>query len=213
MIAMMSSKPSTTQVQAPAQANIVLWFQKNIGQSAGTWIDQSASAKDLTLTGNPSLSGGVYTFNGSAQGGATAAMTLNQPCTVGMRIKAITWVNATYIYDGIASDSNHCAFLGSSPQYEIYNGGTSLFNSSGFTIGSFDSMINVHNAGSSVVRINTTEFAAGATIGASNPGGFSVAQQGGGAAFGNIALAELVVYNIALDAGQRASLQAYLDTK
>ena len=163
-----------------------------------TWTINSTGSKPAQIVDRPSL-----LFDGSAHYMKCSAFTLNQPETVYLVAKQVTWGNR-YLHDGNAGDSMVLFQNTASPQLALYAGSFSS-NNSNATLGSKVVIAELFNGASSALRVNLTTEVTG-NVGAANAGGFTLAENAGGASRANIQAYEALIYNVAHDAATRANI-------
>lgn len=209
---------------APPPANLAHHYKLNTGLTqaggfASAWDDQVGTGHLLQATAakQPAVQGdGSLLFDGSDDF-MQAMFTLNQPCTVFVLLKPVTWIGDTYFFDGGASnDSGVVAQIGTTPEIVAYAGSISAANGD-LTVGAFKVVAVVFNGASSVLQVDANTATTG-DFGASNMGGFTLASVGGGTGLGgtrnwsNIQVKEILIYDAALDATARGLVRDYLAT-
>lgn len=165
-----------------------------------TDLCQSIAASQPTINAD-----GTLTFDGTADYMKTAAFTLNQPETVYLVGKQVTWTGYEYILDGDTTASIALFQTTATPQIcwfagtEIATGALAL-NTKAIITG-------VINGASSSITINSSAPTTG-NAGSNNAGGFTVARQGGAAAYGNIEVDEIIIRKTADSAALQAQIIA-----
>src|SRR5690348_15932843 len=165
-----------------ALPNLAAYFKFNTGitvTGAGVsqWSDQSGNGRHLlqaTDTYRPALQAdGSILFDGADNYLKCNAFTLNQPETIYLRLKQVTWTTAEYFCDGNATATGAVlqAAAGSpaSPQIELRAGGV-IGPNSDLAIGSYGVVCAVINGASSVLVVDSGAAVTG-NAGASNMGG------------------------------------------
>lgn len=203
----------------PSSTNRIAWFRKGIGitqvaNAVSEWADQNGTSRHLlqaTGANQPNVQGdGTVLFNGSSGYLKCAAFTLNQPYTVYLRIKQVSWVMSSRLFDGNAVNSGLLQQHGTTPGLKAYAGADSAQNDD-LAVGVWGSVCVVFNGASSVIQVG-----AGAAVtsnaGGSAAGGWTLGASAGGSLFSNIQVAEAILYAGADDAAQRATGIAYLNT-
>ena len=197
--------------------NLAAWYQYGVGitvTGAGVsqWADQSGNARHLvqaTDAARPALQGDNSILFDGVDDTLKAVFTLNQPCTIYLLFKQVSWTANEYIFDGNVGDSTilRQRFGGASPELAIY-AGSGVGNDANLAVDSYGVAIVIFNGASSFLGINSN---AGATLdaGTNNPGGFSLASNTFGQ-FSNIQVKEGIIYSAAHDAATRAQVVAYL---
>ncbi len=205
----------------PPSADLAAWFRKGVGitSSAGAvsvWADQSGNTgrnlAQATGAAQPALQGdGTILFNGTSHLLKTAAFTLNQPETVYLRMKQVTWTNVDWIFDGLGYDVGQLIQAGATPNVELSANAGGL-SSTDLAVDAWSSVVCVLNGAASLIQVDAATVNAGATIGTGSMGGFALGARFDGTQFGNIQVAEVLIYSVAHDATQRAQVIAYLAT-
>ena len=193
------------------------WFRFGLGitSSAGAvsqWNDASGNTRHLkqtTATNQPALqSDGSILFDGVDNYLATDAFTFDQPETICILGRQVTWTNGLTIADGNLTNTAAIFQNIATPRINLSSPTTAADNLN-FTVNTYAALVAIFNGASSVLQINNTTAATG-NPGASNAGGFTL----GGAgipvsAFSNIQVKEVILYAAALDATQRARVINY----
>jgi archaellin len=195
----------------------------NDGDPVATWEDAHTSNKDLTqatsaarptyqtneLNGLP-----IVRFDGTDDWMTNTGFTLAQPTTVFIVFvpRLVNSSSQVFVYDGLGG--NRQALFWQADDRLRYYAGTVIDSSTAVTQDAEQLVTVVFNGASSGIEIN------GAAGSAGNAGaqGFSStinlgAQQSGAADFAQIDVAEFLVYDTALSAGDRDSVESYLTTK
>lgn len=200
-------------------ANLAAWYQKAIGitQAGGfvsQWADQSGNARHLkqaTGANQPTTDGSTLTFDGLAQFLKTDPFTLNQPCTIYLRMKQITWTNNTVFFDGNVAFGSLSGPRTATPGIYQFAGGVGNVDNN-LAVNTWGSVAEVFNGASSLIQVGANATTT-SNAGAANFGGFTLGAAASGANFSNIQVAELLIYSAAHNQSQRDALVAYLNTK
>jgi hypothetical protein len=203
-------------VGKPIPTALAAWYRYNTGitSSGGTvssWANQTGGEALVQATsGNrPTLeSDGTILFNGVDQFLKTAPFTLNQPTTVYFLGRQVTWTSARRVFDGDGSNSGTLQQITATPQLRAFAGSASSTISP--TLGTYSVITTVFNGASSVLQLDSGAPITG-NFGAANMGGFTLGARGLVAEYGNIQVKEILIYNLAHDANQRAAVIAYLN--
>lgn len=174
-----------------------------------TWTINSTGSKPAQIVDRPSL-----LFDGAAHYMKTAPFTLNQPETIYLVAKQVSWTGGDDFVDGNAGDAMliQQTNLGASPQLRLF-AGVALGNNTDLTVGSNGVVCAVFNGASSSIQVNSNAALAG-NAGTSNAGGFTVgARASGDSAFSNIQAYEVLIYNVAHDAATSANVIRALMSK
>jgi hypothetical protein len=210
-------------------AGLQMWLKADAitglvdGDPVATWEDAHTSNKDLTqatsaarptyqtneLNGLP-----IVRFDGTDDWMTNTGFTLAQPTTVFIVFvpRLVNSSSQVFVYDGLGG--NRQALFWQADDRLRYYAGTVIDSSTAVTQDAEQLVTVVFNGASSGIEIN------GAAGSAGNAGaqGFSStinlgAQQSGAADFAQIDVAEFLVYDTALSAGDRDSVESYLTTK
>jgi len=208
-----------SRVGKPIPTALAAWYRYNTGitSSGGTvsaWANQTGGEALVQATpGNrPTLeSDGTILFNGVDQFLKTAPFTLNQPTTVYFLGRQVTWATGRYIYDGNANDNMELVQRGSSPRVDMRSTSGIIQGDGQLALGTYGVVTCVFNGASSLIQTNSNSPNTG-TTGTTAPGGFALGVRGGGGGFfSNQQTKEVLIYNVAHDANQRAAVIAYLN--
>lgn len=192
-----------------ASRGAAAWFRRGAGitvTGAGVsqWDDQSGSGRHLKQTSDtnrPALQAdGSVLFDGVDNFLACDAFTLNQPETIYVLAKQVTWTINDLWFDGNAANSGMLQQLTGSPQIRIF-AGSSVGNAS-VSLDTYVAVAAVFNAASSLLQINNGIPITG-NAGAANMGGFRLCASPTPANFGNIQAKEVALFAAAHDAGTR----------
>lgn len=197
------------------------WFRPKIGititgSGVAVWADQSGNGRDLlqgTDTNRPAYNSttGEITFDGADNFLKTAPFTLNQPETVYLVFKFISWANNKYFIDGNAGGSMGVltrAVGGSAPDVQLY-AGANLSSHAGPAVGSYGVLTALFNGASSLLQTNATTALTG-DAGSSNAGAITLGASADAAVFANVIVKEVLIFAAAHNASQRALVQNYL---
>lgn len=203
-------------------ANLEAWYQFNTGiteagQGVSVWADQAGNSRDLNQTtdGNrPSKeSDGSILFAGGDEYLKTDAFTFNQPQTVYLLGRQVTWTNNEYIFDGEASFSMMLRQSGGggTPNVRITTNGTIFTDANpDWILDTYAVVSSVFNGASSVCQIDKNTAKTG-DAGVDNGGGFTLAVRGNAASgHGHIQIKEAILYSDAHDAATRTRIINYL---
>lgn len=166
---------------------------------AGTWSDQSANGFDLTLFNaptiiSPAINGhDALQFNGVNQYARRALTPVrNQPTTIYIVFKHITFTVNDRIFDGTAGTKNSLEQTGVSPNLSAI-AGVALNSNPDVILNSFDIITTVFNSINSEIRTNNNVAVIGDT-GLFNDAGITLAANSTGAAgFGNCEIAYFIL--------------------
>lgn len=183
-----------------------------------SWNDLVVS-DDLTDLGNSTR---TPDFSSSAINGHNAVLfdgtnhmlsktfTLTQPVTIFLVIKQITWINNDTMLNGIGSNQFLWRMHTTTPKTHLY-AGSSGADDANMVIGTWHVVSLIGNGASSSIRVDDNS-ATSASIGTQDPGGIELARNGT-AAYCNMSITELVIYETALSSGDRDASHDFLKDK
>ena len=217
--ALTKAKPTTTFDPTDA-AGMKAWYRKGTGitvTGAGVskWADQSGNGNDLlqaTDTNRPSQEAdGSILFDGVDNWLKCNAFTLNQPETIYIFGKHITWTDNDYWFDGNTDDSGILFQNGTSNELKLHADATVNTNTD-LPLDVYDAIVVVFNGASSYLQVGTNAAVGPANAGAANMGGFALGEKADelGGHVAHIQIKEVAIYNTAHDAATRAKVIAYL---
>ena len=198
--------------------NLIIWCKHNTGikvtgSGVSQWNDLSGNNNHLTQstdTNRPSkeLDGSIL-FDGVDNFLAKTGLTLNQPHTVYMQFKQVTWTNGDVIigYGGGAT-----RFLGqssSTPDVRLFNGTGNIVIPIPLDI--YASLAVVSNGSSSVLQLNNNTPVTG-EAGSNNASAIQLATNNQVNSFANMQVKELIVFNAAHDLPTREKVIDYLQS-
>jgi len=170
------------------------------GSTGETWTINSTGSKPAQIVDRPSL-----LFDGAAHFMKCNAFTLNQPETVYLVAKQVSWTNPDYFFDGNGTDSMLCYQSPSTPTLTL-SAGAAGPQTSDLAVGAKGVVCSVFNGASSSIQVNASAEVTG-NVGVKNAGGFTLGAYATGALFlGNIQAYEVLIYNVAHDAATRANV-------
>jgi hypothetical protein len=192
------------------------WFRLGQGITTVTgvsqWADQSGNARHLkqaTGAAQPALQAdGSILFDGTDDYLKCDAFTLPQPVSVYMLGRQVTWTLGDVFFDGDVRDGMIVFQRTSSPTIAQYTGVITADNSD-FTLNAYAVLSSIYNGASSSLQINSNAATTGVAS-ATTPGGFTLGAGGNAASFANIQVKEVIVFQAAHTAAQRASVIGYL---
>ncbi len=197
--------------------NPAAWFRYNTGitvTGAGVsqWDDQTANARHLlqaTDVNRPSKQAdGSILFNGTGHYLKCSAFTLNQPETIYILFKSVSWTSLDYVCDGNAVSTGNIVQFNGTPNLVFAASLANIDFSGEPTIGTYCALCVVFNGASSVGRINNTEVTG--NPGAANMGGFTLGANATPGSYSNIQVKEAIIFPTAHDAATRARVIRYL---
>lgn len=172
-----------------------------------TWTLNSTGAKPAQIVKSASL-----LFDGTNDYMKTASFTLNQPETVYLVLKQVSWTINDSLIDGNTNTDMRIYQNASSPGLKL-QGNTPLAENANLSVGSFGIITSLYNGVSSLFQINATTATTG-DGGAVNAGGFTLGSQGDGlGTYSNIQVKEVLIFSVAHTAAERLLVQRYLANK
>lgn len=141
-----------------------------------------------------------------------AVFTANQPFTRISLLKQISWTNTDQLLDGATIDATRAYQAVSSPTIYVRSVSGIITPSPAPAVGDWFVLAEVYNGASSKVQINKNAAVTG-TLGATNPGGITIAGRGDGAGtvFANIGWGgTLMVSGVASDADITATIEYFM---
>lgn len=197
--------------------NLAAWFRYGLGitSAAGAvsqWDDASLNVRHLkqaTGAAQPALQAdGSILFDGTSDFLKCDAFTLVQPETVYFLGRQVTWTLNDYLYDGNTANTGAIIQYSASPNI-LLGAATSTAENTDLAVNTYGVVTAVLNGANSLVQVNNGTAATG-DIGTRDLAGFTLGASGGGTAFGNIQVKEVIVFSAAHDATTRARVIAYL---
>jgi hypothetical protein len=183
------------------------------GAGVSQWDDQSGNARHLkqaTDANRPPLQAdGSILFDGVADFLKCDAFTLNQPETIYLLAKQVTWTDLDRIFDGNASDSGRMLQLTATPASAIFAGTTNVSTQGTWTLDTYMVVTVQFNGASSFAYVNGAAPSLG-NAGASNMGGFTLGAAAGAGNPSNIQVKEVLLFPVAHDATTRLQVERYL---
>jgi hypothetical protein len=137
-----------------------------------------------------------------------ASFTFNQPETIYILFKQVTWTLNDIIVDGDVPASMFLYQSASTPGIRLQAGAVSTANTN-LAVDTYGVVAAVFNGASCVVQVNNTT-PTGGDCGATNAGGFTLGSSGSGSGFSNIQVKEVILYSAAHDATTRDLVIRYL---
>lgn len=187
------------------------WYQPGVGVTTSLWPDQSGNSRDMTLYNTPTVNAdGSVTFNGTNQYGKTAAFTLNQPITLYLVVKQISWTVNDSICDGNANTDMRIYQSATTPGIKLQANSAPLAENANLAVGAYGIVTGIWSGAASSLQVNATTATTG-DPGSNGAGGFTLGSQGDGlGTYSNIQVKEAILFAAAHDAGQRATVRNYL---
>jgi hypothetical protein len=179
-----------------------------------TWTDQSGSGRNATsATNQPTFKtsqvNGLAAIEGDGTNDIiqTALFTLNQPYTVFIVVKQITWTNTERIFDGSTVFIRQNS---ATPNIQLTGSGAGI-QSTALSVGAWGLVAGVVNGASSTLAINGGADITGDVGVATALSRITLFNRADGSGPSNVSIAECLVYNSALSSGNQASVKTYLN--
>ena len=200
-------------------ANLELWTRFNqgitvTGSGVSQWDDQSGNGNHLkqgTDTNRPSEEAdGSILFGGGNDFLKTDAFTLEQPETIYLLCKSVTWTDFEYFFDGNTGSTGLLYQRGVTPEIQMF-AGTAVNSSTALVVGNYGAVSVVFNGANSYLQVNDSIVGPN-DAGALDMGGFTLGAKADSTQASNIQVKEALVYSEAHDAAQRAQVIGYLQS-
>lgn len=166
------------------------------------WTINKSGGLPAQIVARPSL-----LFDGTADYLKTNAFTLNQPETVYIVFKQVSYTVNDVICDG--NTSGTLRILQGANSGELYMRISSTIQGGSLALGTYGVASHVSNGANSVLGINLVSPATG-DIGSANAGGFTLGSNATPGAYANIQVLEVLVAAAAHSSEQRARIVQYL---
>ncbi len=207
-------------------SNLATLFQERTSQTTPSVADGvTGSVTDLTGNGRTVASTGADSRRPLLRTGSVvhlefdgiddnlrAVFAANQPFTRISLLKQISWTNFDQLLDGATTDATRVYQSGSSPSILVRSVSGIITPSPMPAVGDWFVLAEVYNGASSKVQINLNAAVTG-TLGATNPGGITIAGRGdgAGAVYSNIGWGgTLMVSGVASDADITATIEYFM---
>ena len=198
--------------------NLEAWYRYNVGiivvgAGADTWADKSGNGRDLrqtTDTNRPSKeSDGSVLSDGVDNYMQVASWSLEQPETVYILAKQVSWTGNDTVWDGTGDNVGALQQLTATPTVKI-RASTAVAANTDWTLDTYMVLSVVFNGAGSLLQVNKETETTG-NAGVVDMGGFTLARPGlCSCQFGNIQYKEAIVYSAAHDADTRTKVINYL---
>jgi hypothetical protein len=189
----------------------VAWYKYNTGVAASQWDDQSGNDNHLvqaTATNQPAVQpDGSLLFDG-VDNFMKAAFTLNEPETIYLLFKQVTWTDLRRIFDGNTGDTG-AVFQGTSTPLLRQFITAATNNNNALAVDTYGAFGVVFNGASSATQVNLTTVSGG-NPGTANMGGLTLGARGNNTGPSNIQVKEVIVFGAAHSAETRRRVIRYL---
>jgi hypothetical protein len=159
----------------------------------------------------PTLQGdGSILFDGTSQGLERAPFVVAQPFTVYLLGKQVSWGTDGYIWAADGASVYQDSSSGS-PAVSMYASGGLFITNLDWAVGVNAPLCTVFNGASSVIQVGAGTPVTG-ELDVEGLYTFQLGAQNGVGAWTNIQVKEILIYDVAHDATQRAAVRAYLNS-
>lgn len=199
-------------------ANLAAWYKFNTGiiSSGGlvsSWADQSGNGRIMsqtTGTNQPTKeTDGSILFDGVDNWMATAAFTLDQPETIYISFRQVTWADTDYISDGGLVNGAAIAQRTTSPSIDLFAGVGPTAQNTNLPVNIYGVIAAVFNGAASSLKVNGTAATTG-NAGAGNMTGFTLGSVANATQFSNIQVKEILIYSVAHNTATQDIVIGYL---
>lgn len=209
-------KPSGSAPFTPQSLNPAGWWKFNsgitvTGAGVSQWDDASGNGRHLlqsTDPNRPALQGdGTILFDGTAFYLKTNAFTLNQPLTLFLKFKSVSWTSGRSVCGGNVAASAGIRQGGSTPQLQLVAGSAANTNGD-LAVNTYGVVSAVIDGANSLLQVDSGTATTG-NPGANAAAAFSLGASGAGTLFSNIQVKEAIAYAGTIGASDRALVIAY----
>lgn len=205
---------------SPMDASVTptAWYIGDTGKDGIYWRDQSGNDNDLNCI-DPAYSPTVGTLNGhntfifnSQIMRNESGFAINQPITIYVVAKQITWAANSTWWDGKTGDRMLLRQRNSTPEIDIYSGNAWIEGNTDLAVNTFGIIRAVYSGASSSIRVNDNSATTG-NAGTNNSDGFVLGATWSFSYTSNIEVAEVIIYSGSLTADDDIKIMDYLNTK
>ena len=200
--------------------NTVGWYDYLLGITKSSnrvsgWADQSGSGEDFAQADGgkqPLLQSTGILFNGSDEVMATVGFTptLEQPLTVYMVAKQVSWTQNDYFYSGLGVSFGLVQY---SAANEILGYAGLVGTDESWALDSFGVITNIYHGAFSSIQVNDGTIVT-SNVGGNDPGGLVLgASNTQAAGFINCEIKALIVRKISDSEANRTEIREYLNSK
>lgn len=187
-------------------------------ESDGTTSFTESSSEAATVTINSTgglpaqiVGGSSILFDGVDNFMKAVAFTLEQPETVYILFKGVSFTANDAVFDGNAQNSGLLYQLTSEPIYQLFAGSNGP-TTEDIIVGVYGVVTSLFNGTSSEIQLNNGTPVTG-DAGAGDMSGFTLGARGSDLFFGNIQVKEVIILNVAADEVKRKQVIDYLIRK
>ena len=178
--------------------NALAWYDGNAGLTNLQWNDQGAGGHDIIFTNLPTIVPNAtplrdaVRFNGIDQNGNVTTPAVNQPFTIYLVVKSITWSNNDRIFDdGVTTPQKTMSKSSVSPNLIIYSG-LQLDSNPDLALNDYGVMSGIYNGVTSEIRTNLNASVVG-NAGTQNGNGITLGSTPTALLYGNIEIGYLIL--------------------
>ena len=180
--------------------------------NASAWANSIGAAGSLlqaTGANQPTIEAdGSLLFDGLAHW-MRATFTLNQPETIYLVGKQVTWTDQDQFYDGVTADSMDLYQGTVTPTIKIYAGAAAAVSTQ-LAVDTYGVIVAVFNGASSTIKVDGNAPGTAVDVGAGNGGGITLGAKATPLNYGNVQIKEVIIRNVADSAAVQAQIQALL---
>lgn len=205
-------------------SGMVAWYNGDIQPSITsgailTWADQFGS-NDISTPDNaanhPDITNALNGHKTVLFDGTNDFMkgdfAINQPSTIYIVAKQITWTSDDTWWDGKVGDSMLLRQRGSTPELNIYAGTGWAADNTDLAVNTWGVIRVIYNGASSSIRVDDNVATTG-NAGTSNSTGLALGGLYAGSYCANIEVAEIIIYTGAIVSADDILVMKYLNTK
>lgn len=213
----MGSSPREVTPSPIPSENLSAWFRFNTritvtGSGVSQWDDVSGNDRHLVQANDANRPAkqvdGSILFNGTSHRLTTGAFTRNQPDTIYLLLKQISWTSGDRLMDGISPGFGQIIQTAVSPELRMGAGSLLPVNNQ-LVLDTYGVICCVFNAENALMQIDNGVPVTG-DDGANNPGGLNLGTTASGSNAANIQVKEVIIYSAAHDDTTRATIIDYL---
>lgn len=183
--------------------------------NASQWDDLTGNGRHLkqaTGANQPAISGTSLLFDGTAHTMATDAFTWNQPATIYLLARQVTWTAARFIMDGLSANGLRLRQGGTTPQIAFRtDGGADIASNGDWALGAYAVVaVGANPSGTdSFIQVNNNAATTG-NFQSAALGGFTLGSTRTPSGFSNIQVKAAGLFSGSHDAATRRRVMWYL---